>query len=104
MIISIKKHANVQDVQNLIQMLEKRPDQQAQLVEVQEKLSVTIQRMKEANVKNQMLLEDALEMVGFNLNMLRALKSAPQTANYTKNAYNTGNVLGIIHGGFDAKQ
>jgi len=91
-------------LKNLIQMLEKRPDQQAQLVEVQEKLSVTIQRMKEANVKNQMLLEDALEMVGFNLNMLRALKSAPQTADYTKNAYNTGNVLGIIHGGFDAKQ
>ena len=89
---------------NLIQMLGKRPDEQKKLANVQEKLKSTIDRLREANEKNQMLLTDALDMVGFNLNMIRALKSAPQTANYTKNAYNTGNVLGIIHGGFDAKQ
>lgn len=89
---------------NLIQMLEKRPDQQQLLVEVQEKLKGTVNRLKEANEKNQMLLADALDMVGFNLNMLRALKSAPQTANYTKNAYCTGSQLGMFHGSFDAKQ
>ena len=89
---------------NLIQMLEKRPDQQQLLVEVQEKLKGTVNRLKEVNEKNQMLLEDALDMVGFNLNMLRALKSAPQTANYTKSAYCTGSQLGMFHGSFDAKQ
>jgi hypothetical protein len=36
--------------------------------------------------------------------MIRAMRSAPQTANYTKNAYNDGQVLGIFHGGFDIKQ
>lgn len=89
---------------NLIQMLGKRPDQQRLLMDVQAKLKGTIDRLREANDKNQMLLTDALEMVGFNLNMLRALKSAPQTANYTKSAYCTGSQLGMFHGSFDAKQ
>ena len=89
---------------NLIQMLGKRPDQQQLLINVQAKLKGTIDRLREANDKNQMLLTDALEMVGFNLNMLRALKSAPQTANYTKSAYCTGSQLGMFHGSFDAKQ
>ncbi len=89
---------------NLIQMLGKRPDQQQLLIDVQAKLKGTIDRLREANDKNQMLLTDALEMVGFNLNMLRALKSAPQTANYTKSAYCTGSQLGMFHGSFDAKQ
>lgn len=89
---------------NLIQMLGKRPDQQQLLMDVQAKLKGTIDRLREANDRNQMLLTDALEMVGFNLNMLRALKSAPQTANYTKSAYCTGSQLGMFHGSFDAKQ
>ena len=89
---------------NLIQMLGKRPDEQKKLTNVQEKLKSTIDRLREANEKNQMLLTDALDMVGFNLNMIRALKSAPQTANYSKSAYCTGSQLGMFHGGFDAKQ
>ena len=89
---------------NLIQMLGKRPDEQKKLANVQEKLKSTIDRLREANEKNQMLLIDALDMVGFNLNMIRALKSAPQTANYSKSAYCTGSQLGMFHGGFDAKQ
>ena len=45
-----------------------------------------------------------LDMVNFNLDMIRAMKSAPQTANYNKEAYTNGQSLGIFHGGFDAKQ
>lgn len=89
---------------NIVQMLEKRPDQKQLLVEVQDKLKVTIGRLKTVNDKNQMLLQDAMDMVGFNLSMLQSLKSAPQTANYTRNAYCSGSKLGIMHGVFDAKQ
>lgn len=89
---------------NLIQMLEKQPDQQQMLIEVQEKLNSTIEHLKKTNGKNQMLLKDAMEMVDFNLNMIQALKAAPQTANYTKGAYCSGTALGIMNGGFDAKQ
>ena len=89
---------------NLIQMLAKRPEQQQQLTEVHGKLRSTIDRLKELNEKNQMLLGDAMEMVDFNLRMLQGLKSAPQTANYSKHAYCTGSSLGVLQGGFDAKQ
>ena len=89
---------------NLIQMLAKQPQQQEQLIRVHTKLKETIMKLKNTNEKNQMLLTDAMDMVNFNLKMLQGLKSAPQTANYTKNAYNSGSVLGIFHGGFDAKQ
>ncbi len=103
--------ANVvnRDVENmklkdLIQMLEKMPKQQEQLKDIHERLKVTIDRLKTVNSKNQLLLSDKLEMVEFDLNMIRALKSAPQTANYSKDANTNGQVLGIFHGGFDAKQ
>lgn len=89
---------------NLIQMLAKRPEEQKRLEEVQAKLKSSIDRLKQMNEKNSMLLTDALDMVNFNLQMLQGLKSAPQTANYTKNAYCTGSSLGVLQGGFDAKQ
>ena len=89
---------------DLIQMLEKMPDQQKKLKDVHECLKKTTEKLREINDKNQMLLADKLDMVEFNLNMIRAMKSAPQTANYSKDAYTSGEVLGIFHGGFDAKQ
>ncbi len=89
---------------DLIQMLDKMPDQQQKLETVQKRLGATITSLREVNDKNQMLLTDRLDMVDFNLNMIRAMKSAPQTANYSKNAYTNGQSLGIFHGGFDAKQ
>lgn len=89
---------------DLIQMLDKMPDQQEKLEGIQKRLRATIDRLREVNDRNQMLLAERLDMVDFNLNMIRAMKSAPQTANYTKNAYTNGQSLGIFHGGFDAKQ
>ena len=62
-------------------MLEKTPEQQKLLMEVQEKLKKTVEGLKEVNERNQMLLKDAMEMVHFDLSMIQALKAAPQTAN-----------------------
>ena len=89
---------------DLIQMLAKVPDQQEKLRDVQERLEQTTEQLRTQNEKNQLLLQEKLEMVDFNLNMIRAMKSAPETANYSKDAYTNGEVLGIFHGGFDAKQ
>lgn len=89
---------------DLIQMLDKMPDQQQKLEGIQKCLRATIDKLREVNDKNQMLLAERLDMVDFNLNMIRAMKSAPQTANYSRDAYTNGQSLGIFHGGFDAKQ
>ena len=88
----------------LIQMLESMPDQKQKLEDVQTDLRKTIDKLRETNGKNQLLLSERLDMVNFNLDMIRAMKSAPQTANYSKDAYTNGQSLGILHGGFDAKQ
>ncbi len=85
-------------------MLEKMPEQQKKLKDIHERLKETTEKLRLLNDKNQLLLADKLDMVDFNLNMIRAMKSAPQTANYTRDAYTNGEVLGIFHGGFDAKQ
>ena len=89
---------------NLLQMLEKIPDQQKKLADVNTRLKETIEKLKLINSKNQMLLTDKLEMINFNLDMIKALKTAPQTANYSKDAYANGDKLGIFNGSFDAKQ
>lgn len=100
----VNRDVNELKLINLIQMLDKRPEQQTQLVELQERIRNTVDRLQKANDKNQMLLNDALEMVGFNLSMIQALKTAPQTANYTRRAFSSGSALGIKTGGFDARQ
>ena len=50
------------------------------------------------------MIESALEMVQFNMNVLQAMNKAPETANYNKGAYNTGDMIGMNHKAFDAKQ
>ena len=46
---------------------------------------------------------DALEMVEFDINMLRAMRQAPETNNYGRSAMSVGETLGSVRG-FDAKQ
>ncbi len=43
-------------------------------------------------------------MVNFDLNLVQAMRTAPETANYNRGAYNTGSVMGNANGYFDAKQ
>lgn len=91
---------------NLISMLGKSPKEQKILSEVHDELKKTIADMQQVNQHNQMLIEQSLEIVDFNMNILRAMKAAPETANYTKKAMNSGYHMGspMEFGGFDAKQ
>ena len=58
--------------------------------------------MEAINEQNEILLNQALEMVEFDLTLLKSMRQAPETANYNKIACNTGDLLGSS--GFDAKQ
>ncbi len=55
-------------------------------------------------VFNPELIGQALDMVEFDMNLLQAMKSAPETAEYNRGAYNAGNSMRIGTSGFDAKQ
>lgn len=91
-------------IANLAQMLSNRPEEQRQLNEIGDKLRDVAFRMKKVNEQNKELLENSLEMVAFDMNLLQAMKQAPETANYNKGAYNTGTTMGSAPGAFDAKQ
>lgn len=89
---------------NLIEMLAARPAEQQKLAEIHDRLQGQAGELKRVNEQNKDLLANALEMVEFEMNLLQASKRAPSTANYSRNAYNTGDTMGVASRGFDAKQ
>ena len=91
-------------LETLIDLLKKKPREQKELALVHDKLHATLYEMKIVNERNEELLKEAMEMVDFNMNLIQAMRKAPETANYNKGAYNTGSQLGSIMGSFDAKQ
>ncbi len=86
----------------VIEMLDGQPKEQERLQNVKKRLKTTLAEVRKINEQNQTLLNQALEMVEFDLTLFRSMRTAPETANYDRNAYNTGDILG--GGGFDAKQ
>ncbi len=88
---------------NIIHMLENRPEESKKLALVHDKLKETVGNMQRINEQNKELLAHSLEMVEFDMNLLQAMKTAPETANYNKGAYSAGNVIGSDVSGFDAK-
>ncbi len=89
-------------VSKMIGYLESQPVEQERLIRQRESLLAAGARMRTLNEQNVVLLQQALEMVEFDLTLIRSMRQAPETANYNKNAYNTGELLG--GSGFDAKQ
>ena len=100
----INKDVKTLKLSDLIEMLASRPEEQQKLARVHDKLSSAVHEVKRANEQNRILIENALEMVEFDMNMLQAMKNAPETANYNKGAYNTGTHMGVDGSGFDARQ
>jgi len=89
-------------VTELIGMLGRQPKEQEKLQTEYDKLVETAKKMKECNERNRILVEQALEMVEFDLTLFRSYRMAPETANYCKDATSAGQ-----HGGsqrFDQKQ
>lgn len=102
----LNKDVKTMNLTSLIGMLESRPDEQRQLATVHDKLKDVTTQLQRVNSQNEALIKNALEMVQFDMNLLQAYKSAPETANYNKGAYNVGGSIGgnLGQGGFDAKQ
>lgn len=89
---------------DIINMLGQRPIEQNQLAKAHDELKEVVNQMVMVNQQNQELIQHSIEMVEFDLNLIHAMKSAPQTANYNKGAYSAGTMMGTERGGFDAKQ
>ena len=99
----INKDVETLKLSTLIELLKTQPKEQKRLMEIHDKLQNTVGNVRRLNEQNEELIKHSLEMVEFDLNMVRAMRQAPETANYDRGAVNTGGMLGSI-GGFDAKQ
>ncbi len=100
----LNKDVETLKLTTLIQMLEKRPEEQKALADVFDRLQDVTAQVARVNEQNRQLLEGAMEMVQFNLNLMQSMRSAPETANYNKGAYSDGSLIGTSASGFDAKQ
>ena len=100
----LNKDVTTLKLSDLIAMLTARPVEQKALAAAPDSLQAVIRELKRANEQNAELLKNSLEMVEFEMNLLQAMKSAPETANYNRGAYCAGDTMGISTGGFDAKQ
>lgn len=87
----------------LIGLLGKQPKEQEALSIIHDKLKTTVANVRSINETNRQLIDQSLEMVEFDLNMLKAMRQAPETNNYGKGAVSVGETLGSVKG-FDAKQ
>lgn len=87
---------------NLAQMFEKNPQQKEKLIQLRETLRLTLIEVAKVNKKNETLLKQALELLDYDMTLVKSMRQAPTTANYTKNAYSADVILPA--GGFDIKR
>lgn len=100
----LNKDVDKLKIVDLIKMLAGRTEEQEKLAAVFDRLRENVRGVKRANEQNGELIRDALELVQFNMNVLQSMNKAPESANYNRGAYNTGDMIGTSYMTFDAKQ
>ena len=87
---------------NLIQILDRQPEEQAALKKIHKELNDVLKRVSEVNGHNRNLIEQSLEMISYNMNLLQSTRIVPGN-NYTRNA-GQWDMTASQTGMFDAKQ
>ena len=100
----INKDVKTLKLSYLIDMLDKRPKEREELAGLHDRLKATVGELKTINDQNKTLIEQSLDIVNFNLNLVKSMRQAPETGNYNKSAGIAGDFMGGPAGGFDAKQ
>lgn len=99
----INKDVETLKLNVLIDLMAKQPVEQRKLADVHDKLKKTLDQLRMINESNAELIKSALDMVEFDLNLVRSMRQAPETNNYGRSAVSVGDTLGAVKG-FDAKQ
>lgn len=98
--IVLNKDVNTLTVKGISELLEGQKKEQQELSQTRDKLKKLLAGVEAVNEMNKGLIEEALEMINFNINYINGLSQLPETANYTRDAYNQ-NQMGLST--FDAK-
>ncbi len=89
-------------LKDIIEYLDGQRDIQSKLSMIHDDLLAKVKQLSEENKHNEILVNDQLEMIQFDLNVIRGLKQAPETGSYNKGAYNTGDTYAPVQGYFDS--
>lgn len=90
-------------LKKLIGLLDRQPKEQRELTLLHDSLTMILKKLSDANLRNQSLIEQSLEMIEFNMNLIQSTRMSPGSGNYTKNAYENSAPVGQT-GMFDARQ
>ncbi len=90
-------------VSEIVDVLKNQPKDQKRLQSVHDRLRRTVTQLQEVNNQNRDLIKDSMEMIEYNMNVIRSTRMSSGSSNYSSNA---SEVAGMApqHGLFDAKQ
>ena len=91
-------------VKDIVGYLEQQPEVQKQLSMAHDRILSCVGELQAVNKHNQQLVNQALELIEFDINVLQSTVIAPETAGYNRDAYSNGDTLAPVRGGFDTKQ
>ena len=75
----------------LRKLLDRQEKEKQALSQIYEKLKVTVEEMKTINERNRGLIQLSLEMIQFDMNLMQAATSGPETGDYNRNgSYSQG--------------
>lgn len=100
--VVLNQRSKAMTIADIVRLMEGQPQFQKPLSELHQRLRSVVMKLQQVNVQNRELLENALEMTEFNINVLQTAGQAPETANYDKTSY-SGETLGVAHSQFDSK-
>lgn len=97
------KNSQTITLEEIAQALKNQPDDRKQLQRVHDRLKQTVARLQEVNDQNRVLLQESMQMIEFNMNVMRSTRMSSGSSNYASDA---SEVAGMApqHAMFDAKQ
>lgn len=73
-------------LRKLISLLDRQPKEQNELARLHDSLTAILKNLSNANLRNQTLIEQSLEMIEFNMNLIQSTRMSPGSGSYTKSA------------------
>lgn len=101
--IVLNRNPKTLTLKKLIGLLEQQPKEQQELAQLHDSLTAILKRLSDANIQNQSLIEQSLEMIEFNMNLIQSTRMSPGSGSYTKSAYEN-DAPAWQTGMFDARQ
>lgn len=99
----LNKDVKTLTLSRLIELLGSQVKERDALVSIHDRLSLTMKRMVETNERNKALLNEAMETLQFEMNLVHSMRRGPETNNYGRDAYISGNYA-LPNTSFDKKQ